>query len=155
SVDDGLDAVAWQQTTEAGGFGNTSSSMVFDNYYNDVAGKKDEMRTGRYDVGGLNTLQLTFDVAYQPYNTSNYSDTLQVLISTNCGSSFTSVYLKGGGTLSTVAGTNTNPFVPTPTQWRTETISLNGFIAAGSMLVSFINLGHYVNRIFIDIINLT
>ncbi len=155
SIDDGADAVTWEQSTAAGGFGLTANSMYFDNYNKNVAGKKDEMRTPRFDIVGLNTVQLTFDVAYQPYNTTNYSDTLQVLISTNCGLSFTSIYLKGGGTLSTVTGTNTSVFVPTATQWRTETINLNSHIASGSVLISFKNLGYYGNNLFIDNINLT
>ncbi len=154
SIDDGGDAVVWQQNSSAGGFGSTSNSMYFDNYGHDVAGKKDEMRTSKYDITGLTTAQLTFDVAYQPYNTTNYSDTLQVLISTNCGSSFAQIYLKGGGTLSTVAGTTTSAFVPTSTQWRTETINLNSYIAGGSVLISFKNLGHFGNNLYIDNINI-
>ena len=153
SVDDGSDGITWVRNTAAGGFGNTFNSMYFNNFTNDVSGKKDEIRVKRVDMVGLNTAQLTFDVAYQPYNTTNYSDTLQVLISTNCGASFSSIYLKGGGTLSTVAGTNTSSFVPTAAQWRTETINLNGYLS-GSVLISFKNLGHFGNNIYIDNINI-
>jgi PKD repeat protein/subtilisin-like proprotein convertase family protein len=155
SIDDGANGAVWQRSSSAGGFGLTSNSMFFDNYGIDVAGKKDEMRTTRFDIGGLTTATLTFDVAYQPYNTTNYSDSLQVLVSTNCGATFTSVYLKGGGTLSTVAGTNTSPFIPTSAQWRKETINLNAYIASGNVIVSFKNLGHYGNNLYIDNINLT
>jgi PKD repeat protein/subtilisin-like proprotein convertase family protein len=148
-IDDGNDLNVWERNSSAGGFGLSSSSMYFNNFSINVSGKKDEMQT-RLDVAGLTSAQLTFDVAYQPYNTTNYSDSLQVLVSTNCGASFTSVYLKGGGTLATVAGTTTSAFVPASSQWRTETISLNGYLSSGSLLVSFKNLGHYGNNLYID-----
>lgn len=154
-IDDGLDSKVWQRTSSAGGFGTSTNSIWFDNFGTNVSGKKDEIRTPRFDLVSLSTAQLTFDVAYQPYNTTNYSDTLQVLVSTNCGSSFTSVYLKGGGTLSTVAGTTTAAFVPTSSQWRTETINLSSYIASGSVLVSFKNLGYFGNNIYVDNISMT
>ncbi len=155
SIDDGNDSKVWQRTTAASGFGTSTASMWFDNYSMDVAGKKDEMRTPRFDIAGLTTAQLTFDVSYQPYNTTNYSDSLQVLVSTNCGASFNVVYFKGGSTLSTVAGTNTSAFTPTSVQWRTETINLSSYSGSGNILVSFKNLGYYGNNIYIDNIGIT
>ncbi len=153
-IDAGGDAIAWQQNSSAGGFGSSANSVFFNNYSFDVAGKKDELRTTPFDISGFSTSTLSFDVAYQPYNNTNYSDTLEILVSTNCGASFTSVYKRGGTDLSTAAGTNTSPFVPTAAQWRKETIDLSSFIASGSVLLSFKNLGYYGNNLYFDNINL-
>ncbi len=155
SVDDGADAQVWQQSMVAGGFGTSAASFWFDNYAVNVQGKKDEMRTPRFDIAGLTTAEFKFDVAFQPYNTTNNSDTLEVLVSTNCGATFTSVYLKGGNTLATVLGNLNYPFTPTAGQWRTETINLSSFIPGSTVVISFKNRGHYGNNIFIDNVNLT
>ena len=154
SIDDGNDGAFWQLSSSAGGFGLSPNSMYFNNFSINANGKKDEMRTARYDISLLTSASLTFDVAYQPYNTTNYSDSLEVLISTDCGATFSSIYLKGGGTLSTVAGVSTVAFTPTAAQWRTELINLNSYIASGSVIIAFRNIGRFGNNLFVDNINI-
>ena len=77
------------------------------------------------------------------------------MISTDCGVSFTQAYLKGGATLSTVAGTyTTSIFVPTTTQWRQETINLTPYCGQSNVMVAFQNHGRYGQAIYIDNINI-
>ncbi len=144
------DGVFWTQATTGA---TSTQSAMFDNYNNDVAGAWDEMWAPRLNCGSYTTLDLTFDVAYARYN-ATYSDTLQVLVSTDCGATWTSVYLKGGTTLAT-APDNTNAFVPTAAQWRNEAVSLNAYAGQSSVLVVFRNRGRYGNVVYIDNINIT
>ena len=150
---DAAGAGSWALYTGIGGFGNSNYSMYFDNYSVDAGGAYDEFRSINIDMTSATGGTLTFDLAYQPYSTTSYIDSLQVLVSTNCGASFTSVYIKSGATLATVAGTNTSPFVPSATQWRTESISMNAF-AGQNVLLAFRNIGHYGNNLYIDNIQL-
>ena len=84
--------------------------MWFNNFgYNDA--DDDVVRIKPLIFTGLSSAQMTFDVAYAPYDAA-YFDGLEVLVSTNCGSSFTSVYSKSGTTLATASAT-TSVFVPT------------------------------------------
>jgi hypothetical protein len=154
NADAGNDGKAWQQYTGTGGFGNSSRCMTYPNYSVDAQGARDEFWSGNLDLSNISSPALTFDVAYQPYSTSGYVDSLQVLISTNCGSSFTPVYTKWGSTLATVTGTNSSSFVPTSTQWRTETINLNSYIGQ-SIIVAFRNIGRYGNNLYIDNIQIS
>lgn len=146
---DASGAGSWALNTGIGGFGSSNYCMYFDNYSVDAGGAYDEFRSINIDMSSLSGGTLTFDVAYQPYSTTSYLDSLQVLVSTNCGASFNSVYIKSGATLATVAGTNTSAFVPTATQWRTESISMNAF-AGQNVLLAFRNIGHYGNNLYID-----
>ncbi|MFK5088299.1 hypothetical protein ACI4A4_27595, partial [Klebsiella pneumoniae] len=82
---------------------------------------------------------------------TGYSDSLVVLISTDCGSTFSRIYAKGGGTLST-AGSGANNFVPTAGQWRTETIDLAAYIGQ-SVIIDFQNINGYGNKLYIDNVN--
>ena len=81
----------------------------------------DEVRTPRLNFNNLFNAKLTFDVAHAAYNTS-YIDGLEVLVSNDCGATFTSVYSKSGIILATVPTTNTY-FTPTAGQWRNDTIT--------------------------------
>ncbi|MFM2206374.1 MAG: hypothetical protein RL213_349 [Bacteroidota bacterium] len=149
NIDAGNNAIAWQLKNGVGGFGASSNCMFFDNYSTDAAGARDEFRSVNLDLTPYTSATLSFDVAYQPYSTTSYIDSFQVLVSNNCGASFTSVYLKYGTALSTATGTNTSAFTPTASQWRTETINLSAY-AGANIIVSFQNIGRYGNNLYVD-----
>jgi len=151
NIDNGNNGYQWQKTTSAGGFGNSVSSMVFDNYSWNISGQKDELQVKRLNLSGYNSAYLTFDVAYQTY--TGYVDSLNVLLSTNCGNTFTTIYAKGGSNLAS-AGTGTNNFVPTANQWRKDSINLNAYIGNSDVIISFQNVNGYGNKLYIDNINL-
>lgn len=142
---------AWNLTTSAGGFGTSTQSAIFDNYYNDSQGTTDDMNIPMNTIG-INQLTMTFDVAYAPYG-GQYSDTLEIMVSTDCGSTFNSVFLKGGNTLAT-SGDFTDYYIPAANEWRTETVDLSAFVGEQKVIVAFRNHGHYGNVIYVDNINI-
>lgn len=151
------DGVFWNLSTTVGSA--STQSARFDNYTLDVAGAKDEMWAPRLNCTGFTTLQMTFDVAYARYD-ATYSDSLQVLVSTDCGATWTSVYLKGGGpvaagNLATAPDQTATIFVPTAGQWRNETVTLNAYAGQSSVLIIFRNRGHYGQALYLDNINIT
>ena len=150
--DDGQDNVIWNQSLSVGGYNTSSQSTYFDNYDNDVNGKRDELITKTYDFSGVTNPVLWFDVAFARWGPA-YSDSLMVLASTNCGLTYSPIYYKGGTTLST-APDDQNYFTPTATQWRTETVNLSAFAGLPSVWLAFQNRGHYGNVIYLDNINL-
>jgi subtilisin family serine protease len=141
--------------TGVGGFGTSTVCALYDNYNLDAAPDRDEMRTPKYIFNNIATARLRFDVAYKQFDTQ-FSDTLEVKLSTNCGASWTSIYSKGGATLSTSAGTlQANTFTPTAAQWRTDTIDVSALTAGqGNVMFSFVNHGHYGQALYLDNINL-
>jgi photosystem II stability/assembly factor-like uncharacterized protein len=142
----------WEQTDDAGGFGNSTQSAIFRNFDLDSQGTDDDMNI---TMNTLNTsaMNMSFDVAYAQYG-GQYSDTLEVLVSTDCGTSFTSVFLKGGSTLGT-APNSSNYFTPAASEWRTETMDLSAFTNFEKVIVAFRNKGHWGNNIYVDNINIT
>jgi PKD repeat protein len=141
----------WQRSATVGH--NSSESAFFNNYNNNVAGYRDEMRSTGLNFSGYTSLSLTFDVAYARYN-STRSDTLEVLVSADCGATWTQVYIKGGNTLGTVSS-QTSAFTPTNSQWRTETVNINSYAGQPSVIVAFSNHGRNGNYLWIDNINIT
>lgn len=149
-----VDSVKWYRNLTVGGYGTSTKCIYFDNYNSDTRGKADEIRTPKYNFSTLSTAQLTFDVAYSRYD-AQYSDSLKVLVSTDCGATWSQVYFKGGTGLATAADNATAVFVPTNNEWRTETVSLTSFVGQGSVLVSFQNIGRYGQALYLDNINIT
>jgi photosystem II stability/assembly factor-like uncharacterized protein len=142
----------WQSTDDAGGYGNSTQSALFNNYDLDSQGSYDDMNIP-FNTLNMSSISMTFDVAYAQYG-GQYSDTLEVLISTDCGATFTSVFSKGGVTLGT-APNSSDYFTPTATQWRTETLDLSPFVNYNKVIVAYRNIGHWGNNIYVDNINIS
>ncbi|MCE2773229.1 MAG: PKD domain-containing protein [Bacteroidetes bacterium] len=146
----GNQAFNWQHNNSVGF--NSTQSMFFNNHGNNVNGDRDELVSTVINCAAQNAIQLTFDVAYARYNATR-SDTLEVLVSNDCGATWTSVYIKGGTQLSTKPD-QTSFFTPTSSQWRNESVSLAAF-SGQQIMLAFRNRGHNGNNIWLDNINLT
>ena len=144
----GGDAFSISDACSAYGFG--THSVTFPNYFVDVVGNRDELIVEKqitFWSGG--TWVMDFDVAYAEYG-GQYTDTLAVLISTDCGDSWTEMYVKGGQTLATAPNTS-DFFVPTADQWRSEEIFLQQYVwEDAEVLIAFQNRGHWGNNFYID-----
>jgi zinc-dependent metalloproteinase lipoprotein len=147
---------SWARVTTAGGFGASTASARMDNYTSpsNMVGQKDAMRTPLLTFAAANsTLNLKFDVAYAAYNATLY-DSLNVWISTDCGSTWARIYNKGNTTLST-ATTTTVSFVPTAAQWRTETVNLGSYAGQSSVYLKFESVSGWGNNLYLDNINIS
>lgn len=144
-------ATTWGITNSEGGYGLSSSSAVLDNYYYNGSGQTDDMVTN-IDLTGLAEAQMTFDVAYAPYD-ANLFDRLQVLVSTDCGVNYTVLYDKSNTILAT-APTQASYFSPTSAQWRTDTVDLSAYLGQSGLAIAFRNINGYGNPIYLDNINL-
>ncbi|MFL5730683.1 MAG: T9SS type A sorting domain-containing protein, partial [Cytophagaceae bacterium] len=140
--------------------GSTTKAAFMDAYnYNFNLGTTDDLITNKYDLNGVNAPKLQFDLAYARYDAGDF-DHLQVLVSTDCGSTFpTIVYDKSGSdasgnTLSTRAET-TSPFSPTlASEWRLETVDLSAFTGS-TVVIKFRFFNGFGNDLFIDNINVS
>lgn len=146
----------WSRSASVGVTPTAGSSALFDNYNITVVNAdNDELRLPKLDITAYSSAQLTFDVAYAlDGSNATAADGLEVLVSTNCGGTFTSVYSKSGATLATATGVS-GSFTPTGTQWRNETINLTPFVGNGSVWIAFRNHAAYGNRLFVDNVNVT
>lgn len=135
---------------------NSTYSAAIDNYNNDASDKIDELRTPKITFAPKDSvLLLAFDVAHKYYPDPTNYDTLTVLVSNDCGVTFTTVYKKWGAELAT-ADTSTLPYItPIDSDWRREKITLRGSIlSADNIIISFRNTNRFGNNIFLDNINI-
>ncbi len=148
--------LTWERTTAAGRHGPASMMLKFYDYGPDLDGARDIYRTPKINTSVLDSLAITFNVAYRQY--PGFSDSLNILYSPDCGISwFRTGYSKGGSGLVTVEGTTEENFVPTgAAQWRTEKVILKDFCAKNldNVMIGFEAVNAYGNNIYVDSINM-
>jgi hypothetical protein len=135
----------------AGGFGASVGSMKMNNYYRDmnVSGQYDYLLSPVVDMStASNSSWLRFSVAYARYN-STTNDTLQVWVSTDCGSTWNTVYNKAGSTLATASNTTVG-FTPSASQWRRDSVSMSSYAGEAEVLVMFTSISNYGNNLYVD-----
>lgn len=142
----------WSLSSSAGGYGNSNKSAIFDNYNNDSQGNSDDLIMNFNPSVIAANSYLKFDVAYARWG-SGYSDTLEVLASTDCGQTYQSLYFKGGTDLATSPDFQ-DYFTPNSSQWRTDSIDLAGYSNASNLQIAFRNIGRYGNVLYLDNINI-
>lgn len=149
----------WMRTTQVFSTGIACAKM--DNLgYQSSIGEIDEMITMSIDLTTVSNPGLTFDYAYTYYLQTNpypqnYTDSLAVLISTDCGQTFSPIFYKGGVQLATVAPVPNGPeFVPATGDWQRVILSLASYQASTNAIFKFKNITEWGNQLYIDNINI-
>lgn len=145
--------LTWVRTTSASGYGTSSASAYVNNYAYETVAQKDWLITPSYNFTGVTNGRVKWDYAYRPFNQTGYSDSLEVLYSTNCGATWTSLWKRGGTSLATGTSTGSS-FVPTSAQWKTDSVSLASLNGQASVRFAFVNRNSYGNNIFLDNVNI-
>ena len=134
-------------------YGTTPAGAVkYDSWNNPVVGDRDELYMPTSSFTGLSNMKLTFDVAHAQVDLT-VNEGLDVMVSTNCGATWTNVYSKYGAVLAT-APVYTVAFTPTATQWRSEVVNLSAYDNMPQVLVKLVPYNSYGNNIWLDNINL-
>ncbi|MGP8216929.1 MAG: GH25 family lysozyme [Bacteroidia bacterium] len=138
----------------------------------DIAGERQQIYTPVYSFAGVTNAEMSFEVAYEPSDltsTPAYSDTLVVYYSTDCASTWTQIYSKGGATLCTTGSTTSvgtdvvdnyesrgDCFVPpNDAAWRKDSISLSALNGDASVMFSFECRSGWGNIMYLDNINIS
>ena len=145
---------SWTRVTNAGGYNLSTQSTRYDFFNNKVIGDMDELFITPMNLSGTAAPVLSFDYAYAQRD-ANSNDKLEVMVSNNCGSSWTNVYSSSGYTLATALPMPMAylPDVNDISQWQTVTINLTGYNSA-SVLVKFVVTNDNGNNLYIDNVNL-
>ncbi len=90
---------------------------------------------GNYNTTGLTHETLQFDVAYAARTGAPATDSLKVLVSTDCGGSYQTAWAVGGAALKTAPDVATNWFVPTAaTQWKHMSAPIGAYANSNLMI---------------------
>ncbi|GJM31170.1 MAG: hypothetical protein DHS20C18_01710 [Saprospiraceae bacterium] len=142
-------------TDPIGGYGNSDRSL-FINYYQwnpgEVAAADEGTLTyQKIDLSNQTEVMLSFDRAGAQYQGSQ--DRLQILVSEDCGDTWTIVHDIQGANLATV-GDMELYYAPASADWTTDIIDLSAFDNAPEVNVQFKAISAWGNQVYLDNINL-
>jgi hypothetical protein len=147
--------VTWERTTVAAKTGN--AAVVMRNYDYKANGQKDYLRLPLMNITTGDSAFMNFQVAAAAVTdtgtANNPFDTLEVLVSKDCGATFTSLYKKGGKDLLTVLKPDSVSYIPKSTEWRKDSVNLTPYINAGQILLAFTNTNAHENNVYLDDVN--
>ena len=116
----------------------------------------DDLSMPRYSFSNIDSAFLTFNMATAIYSdpTSGVPiDTLTILLTKDCGNSFSTIYKKWGTALQTVNFRPDDEFFPaSQSQWRLDSVNLTQWLGTTEQQfqVVFRFSGNFENNIFID-----
>jgi hypothetical protein len=147
---------AWTRTIDAAKTG--VASMFFDNYNLEANNLYDWMISPLIPARSKDSIFVRFDVAAATYRKPSaiddvFTDTLEVLVSSDCGVTYNKLYNKAGLDLVTTGDVATqNYFIPTANQWRRDSVFIGYYdnSAPEYIQVAFKNIVNYENNIYID-----
>ena len=134
--------------------GASSNPALVCNFYGQPAGVEGLVVSPAFNFTALSKPVLHFYVAYRTYPTLN--DSLQVLISTNGGSTFIDTpvpYRRSNNSTPSLATLtpSVSEFNPSlPSQWRHETIDLSAYAGVNNVFIAFRGVSAFGNNLWID-----
>lgn len=146
---DGMNA--WEVIS---GYGASGSKCIkLDNYNFNESGGKDALVSKTFDLSTVSAAQLTFKYAYRQ-RTSTDNEKLRVLVSSNCGQTWSMRKQVAGSTLSG-SMTATGSYSPAPGDWVSYDVTniTSGFLTQGFRFKIEFESDNG-NNIYIDDINL-
>jgi len=140
---------------------NSTSSISIENSIYSANGEYDDLNSPIMNFSNSSNINLSFDYAYSlwtdPSLTQSWSDTLIVLISSDCGLNWQKIWEKAGANLSTTSPVfNGFEWFPSSNNdWKSENINLSNYSNLDGVIIKFRNVNQYENNLFIDNINIT
>ncbi|MCH2023185.1 MAG: T9SS type A sorting domain-containing protein [Saprospiraceae bacterium] len=118
---------------------NSSGDFIFDNI----------------NLSSMAAANLTFDYSHAEETAGTGDGALEIFASTDCGSTWTSVWSRSGSTLSTSAALSGNFFYPQDsTDWQNAQVDLSAYVGNSSVSIKFaFSKGTSANNLYVDNIN--
>ena len=154
--------ITWQRNASIGN--RIAGSAYFNDFVNTTIDRYDDLAMPNYSYSGIDSIFLSFNLAHitktLPGTTGARLDTLTVLLSKDCGNTFTTIYKKYGEELQTVNDPNfqisMSNFVPQASQWRRDSLNLGQWLGATEPLfqIMFRFSGNMENNFYLDDVNI-
>ncbi|HRO41356.1 MAG TPA: T9SS type A sorting domain-containing protein [Flavipsychrobacter sp.] len=140
-------------TTQIKGANGQNTKLVVIDYWNMSNGTTSELLLSNFNNQSAPNSAFEFDLAHAQNSATGTgsNDKLEVLVSTDCGQNWTSLWSKSGATLSTrTPVTGNTQFIPAAaSEWRREGFSLNNH-KSNNLFIKFKATSNFGNLGFLD-----
>ncbi len=146
--------ITWERNATIGK--KQPGSAWFNDWNNNSNFLYDDLMMPRYSFTEVDSVILSFQLAAAVYSAVDQGipiDTLTLLLTTDCGNTFTPIYKKWGAALQTINFQPEIEFFPqSQSQWRLDSVNLSKWLnfSEQQFQVLFRFNGNFENNIFID-----
>ncbi|MFM9910587.1 MAG: S8 family serine peptidase, partial [Chitinophagaceae bacterium] len=145
-------SITWERSTAAGSGSSASAIMRFYDY--GTRNHLDYLLSPSIIATNADSIIFSFDRAYRFYS-ATFADTLEIVVSTDCGNSFQSVWKRGGAQLATAPGTSTVSYIPAAADWLNLRLDVKSIVGnASSFLVGFKTINRFGQNLYLDNVNI-
>ncbi|EON79439.1 hypothetical protein ADIS_0006 [Lunatimonas lonarensis] len=130
-----------------------SEEAVFLNGFNyNLQGEVDYLISPVFSLVGIDNPQLSFDLAFAPFDSDQFQDGLMVAVSLDCGNTFDAMdylYNRRDDSLATQPRTFIEFFPSRRDQFRKEVVDLSAYAGNESVRVALLSVNGFGNNIFV------
>ena len=144
------DLSPWALEDKTGGDCGVYEGQLLFNAYSIANGKKAELYAPLMNFSNAPEPKISFDLCYKRYNNSS-NERLQIMVSKDCGSTWTTVFNKAGESLATGENTTANYI---PDEYVNKTVDLAEFASQEKVIIKFVFTSNYGNNVWIDNVNI-
>lgn len=147
------DAGATWSAQNVGADGTNKSVRMY--FYNSPPAEIDYLYLPRLDLSGAQVAFMSFFRAAAQYSNNGTltNDQVEIQVSTNCGSSWATVWSKAGDQLATTSSTQSS-FAPVAVNWYADSANLTSVVGQQDVMVRFKATSDFGNNAFFDQINI-
>ncbi|MDW3645477.1 MAG: S8 family serine peptidase [Bacteroidia bacterium] len=138
----------WESRVVTGSNGQPSRAAFVDNFNYNASGSRDGLNSWVVDLSTAIEPYLIFEYAYARQTTTQ-SEELEILISNNCGESFSQVIFNRSESALLTGGNQLSFWTPSSTQWDQVNLDLSAFIG-DVIAIQFVNINGNGNSMFLD-----
>lgn len=143
--------IRWVIQTDLSANGIGSSCIGLNNFSSLDIGTVDYIQLPAFNLRTLPYAKISFDMAYQLRFPGDVPDTLKVQISTDCGLTWNNLYRNWCSSMTTTVPYGTSvPFIPSPSDWRTESFSFAEYQDFDYVLLRIAHTYMGGNNLYID-----
>jgi len=131
---------------------NGSICVFINNFgYNNI-GQVDTMFLPQLKVSKADSIKLSF---WKAYKAAANADSLAIIVSTDCGKTYKTVWQKGGNDLATVAGNQSTAYVAANADWKKQEITFGIPVSTEKVMIGFKNSNGHGQILYLDDIRVT
>jgi hypothetical protein len=140
--------------TSGSGFIIYNGALVYNAY--SIQSGSAELMAPLLDLSDATVSTIMFSYAHKRYNATT-TERLRVMVSSDCGQSWTTLWNKAGAELATVTGyTGNSNYIPSSTaEYKTAVVDLSSFLGQERVWVKFVFTSGYGNNIWLDNVNIS
>ena len=137
----------WSVVDNTGGYFGIYSGALRLRAWSASSGTTGECYAPLMNFSNVSTPSLKFNYAHRRYSSAN--EKLQVMVSTDCGATWSTVWEKSGAALATVTS-GSGEFNATASQYQTAWFNLTECANQSSVIIKFVFTSGYGNNVFVD-----